>query len=110
MASYRIYFFSERAICGRHDFVADNDQGAIQIARVLFDACADNCQSFELWQGTRCIAAPRQSAPSTFDELSAANQRRVVDTEERIVHSQWNIARSRRLLERLASKKAEVAF
>lgn len=39
MTEYRIYFVSmERMICGRHDFDADNDQSAIQIARVLFAA------------------------------------------------------------------------
>jgi hypothetical protein len=107
MASYRIYFFGERAILGRHDFGADNDQSAIQIAHLLFDTCSDDCGSFDLWQGTRRIPTPRLFVPKTFDQLSAANQECVVDTEERIVHSEWRIARSRRLLERLEQKNAE---
>ena len=107
MASYRIYFFAERAIRGRHDFDADNDQAAIQVGYVLFDACSDDCRSFDLWQGPRRIAVPRLFVPKTFDELSAANQECVVDTEERIVRSEWNIARSRRLLEMLARRKPE---
>lgn len=108
MASYRIYFFDETRIRGRHDFDADNDQSAIQIAHVLFDACSDDCRFIDLWQGTRRIAFPRLFVPTTFDGLSAANQECVVDTEERIAHSEWHIARSRRLLERLATKKAEM--
>lgn len=110
MASYRIYFFGESVIRGRHDFDAENDQNAIQIAHVLFDACSDDCRHIDLWQGTRRVAVPRLFQPKTFDELSAANQECVVDTEERIVHSEWHIAQSRRLLERLASKKGEAGF
>jgi hypothetical protein len=107
MAEYRIYFFGETVIRGRHDFEADNDQSAIEMAHVLFDSCSDDCRHIDLWQGTRRVAVPRLFQPKTFDELSAACQECVVDTEERIVHSEWQIARSRRLLERLASKKAE---
>jgi len=107
MASYRIYFVAERAIRGRHDFDADNDQAAIQIAHVLLDACSDDCRSFDLWEGRRRIAVPRLFVPSTFDELSEATQECILDTEERIAHSEWNIARSRRLLEMLERSKAE---
>jgi len=110
MASYRIYFVGERAILGRHDFDADNDRAAIQVAHVLFDACSDDCRSFDLWQGRRRIAVPRLFVPSTFEELSEATQERVLDTEERIAHSQWNIARSRRLLEMLERRKTEPKF
>lgn len=106
MASYRIYFFfGKRAILGRHDFGVDKDQSAIQIAHVLFDTGSDDCGSFDLWQGTRRIPTPWLFVPKTFDQLSAANQECVVDTEERIVHSEWRIAISRRLLERLEQKK-----
>lgn len=107
MASYRIYFVGERVIRGRHDFEADGDQNAIQIAYALLDAGSDDCRSFDLWQATRRIFLPRLVEPTTFDELSAASQQRVVETEEQIVHSEWAITRSRRLLEKLAAKKGE---
>lgn len=106
MASYRIYLFGEGAICGRHDFAAPSDQNAIEVALVLFDACADDCQSFDLWRGTKRIAIPRLVAPRSFDELSAANQELVVETEEGIVQSEWNVAKSRRLLETLERKSS----
>ncbi|HWB48108.1 MAG TPA: hypothetical protein VG651_03285 [Stellaceae bacterium] len=106
MASYRIYFFGETMIHGRHDFDADDDQDAIQIASVLFDACSDDSRSFDLWSGTRRVVVPRPFVPRTFEELSAANQEIAVDTEERIAHSEWHIARSRRLLDAIDAKKS----
>lgn len=109
MTTYRIYFFGERAISGRHDFEADNDQGAIQLAYLLSDACGDECLSFDLWRGDRHIAVPRLFVPKTFEELAAAHQERVVDTEERIARSNWQIARSRRLLESLESKRRDAS-
>ena len=42
MNPYRIYFFGERSIIGRHDFDADSDQSAIHIAQVIFEACGDS--------------------------------------------------------------------
>ena len=110
MAEYRIYLVGPGLIQRRHDFQADNDQIAVQIAHILFDACSDDCESFDLWSGARRVAVPRLFQPKTFDDLSAANQECVIDTEERIVHSGWLIAQSRRLLERLARKKSEIAL
>lgn len=43
MAEYRVYFSADTSIHGRHDFEAENDQSAIEIAVVLFDACSDDC-------------------------------------------------------------------
>ena len=105
MAEYRIYFVGMNTICGRHDFDADNDQSAIQIAHVLFEACSGDCQAYDLWQGVRRVPIPCLFVPLTFDELSAAHQEVVVATEEHIAHSEWNIAKSRRLLESLESKR-----
>ena len=110
MTEYRIYFLRETAIRGRHDFDADDDQSAIQIAHVLLDACSDGCHSFDLWSGTRRVAVPRLLVPRTFDEVSAAHQECVLDTEEQISNGDRHIARSRRLLESLESKKTELRF
>lgn len=110
MAEYRIYLLRESAIRGRHEFEAASDQNAIQIAHVLFDACSDDCNSFDLWSGTRHVAIPRLFVAKTFDELSEVLQEHTLDTEERIANGEWRTARSRRLLERLESKKAEAAF
>ncbi|HEY1798818.1 MAG TPA: hypothetical protein VGG57_22085 [Stellaceae bacterium] len=105
MADYRIYFIGPAMIQGRHDFSADNDQSAVEMAFALFDACSDSCQSFDLWQAARPIPVPRLFRPTPFNQLSAAQQECVVDTEERIARSQWHVANSRRLLERLEAKR-----
>ena len=102
MATYRIYFFGPAAIIGREDFEAKSDTIALQMAQALFDACSDNCQSFDLWQEERHVAVPRLFRPSSFVELSKANQERVIQTEEVIAQSGSLIAKSRRLLQKLA--------
>jgi hypothetical protein len=110
MAEYRIYLRRQTAIRGRHDFEAASDQNAIQIAHLLLDACSDDCDSFDLWSGTRHVAIPRLFVPKTFEELSEVLQERTLDTEERIANGEWHTARSRRLLEGLEGKKAEATF
>jgi hypothetical protein len=50
MSAYRAYFRASDKICGREDFEADDDVAEIRIARVLYDACSDVCDCFELWQ------------------------------------------------------------
>lgn len=99
MAEYRIYFIGESAIRGRYDFDADDDQAAIQIAHVLFDACSENCQSYDLWQQSRRVAVPRLFKPGTFDELAAVHQERAIEVEEGIINSEWQMASRSRLLE-----------
>jgi hypothetical protein len=89
---------------------AASDQNAIQIAHLLFDACSDDCNFFDLWSGARHVAIPRLFVPKTFDELSEVLQERTLDAEERISHGEWLTARSRRLLESVESKTVEAAF
>ena len=103
MKTYRIYFFGDRVINGRHD----NDTSGLQIAHALFDACSDNCQSFELWQGARMVYVPRTYRQMSFTEMSAAHQQAVIETEETLAQSRWNVAKSRRLLERLKDSSPE---
>jgi len=99
--SYRIYFFGDRAISGRHEFEAGNDTTALPIAHALFDACSDSCQSFDLWRGERRGYVPRTYLELSFAELSAACQQEVIETEETLTQGLWSVAKSRRLLERL---------
>jgi hypothetical protein len=50
MSAYRIYFRIQDNIHGRRNFKADDDVTATRIARVLYGACSDVCDGFELWQ------------------------------------------------------------
>ena len=105
MSAYRIYFRDQRGwICGRQDFEAAAEPAAIRIARDLADACSDVCRSFELWNGHRLIYEPCDIAEAC--RLNARHQEIVVRTEEMIRWSDWHIAKSNRLLERLDAAKA----
>lgn len=87
-------------ISGREEFEADNDAAALSIARVIYDAAGDVCDTFELWDGTRQVDQTR-IVPLRATALAAGRQNEVVRTEEALLHSRWAIARSRRLLARL---------
>ena len=107
--TYRMYFFIDHRIHGQEDFQADDDVAAIRIARVLYDACSDVCEAFELWQGTREIRDAKQAyhATAQLADLIEAHQRVTIDSEEAIKDSKWMIARSRRLIETLDGIKSK---
>ena len=101
MSAYRICFRAAGEICGREEFLADDDVAASRIARVLYDTCSDVCDSFELWQGQREIFLESQPPHQTLYvvDLIEAHQRVVRDTQERMSASKWMIARSKSLIE-----------
>jgi hypothetical protein len=96
MATYRVYFRSQwGAIIGREDFIAANDAMAVGIAKSAWNASSDICYSYELWQGGRqVIVLPN------IEAISIAAQESALDLEERLLKSEWAIAKSQRLLER----------
>jgi len=109
MAAYRIYFVGPGRISARQDFEADEDVAAIRIARVLYDACSDVCEAFELWQGRREIRAAQQPhyASARLSDLIEAHQRVTIDREEAISQSKGMIARSRHLIATLDAIKSK---
>jgi hypothetical protein len=98
--TYQVSFIADGRTQGREDFQADDDVAAIRIARVLYDACSDVCEAFELWQGRREIRAAQQPHHATMRlaDLIEAHQRVTLDREEAISQSKGMIARSRRLI------------
>ena len=109
--TYQIYFLADDRTQGREDFQADDDFAAIRIARVLYDACSDVCEAFELWQGRREIRAAQQPhhATARFADLIEAHQRVTIEREEAISESKGMIARSRRLIATLDEIKSRAA-
>jgi hypothetical protein len=107
MSAYRIYFRIQDNVHGRRNFEADDDVTATRIARVLYDACSDVCDGFELWQGKREIHArqPHHQRANLVD-LTEALQNVVLETEEHIRKSRWMIAQSRRLVQILDRSKS----
>ena len=105
MADYRMYFLVADHIRAREDFEADKDIDAIRIAQVLGDACSDSCDSFELWQEERKVDTAPGFQRGSLAELTQAHQQIVVETEETVLKSEWAIAQSKRLIERIEHLK-----
>jgi hypothetical protein len=127
MGTYRFYFFDDdtirgrfdldNTIRGRFDFPADDDDQAVEIAEILYDACSDRCRSWELWKWTVFLASGprnRDEARPRASDLAERRQENIVQCEETILHSAWAIASSRRLLAELdnlvASKKGAFRY
>ena len=101
---YRIYFRQRNVgIVGCDDFEAENDRTALSIGESMCDACADVCDHFELWQGTRLVGGCSNGNRMKLDapQLNAKTQAAAAECEERLLDSTWAIARSRRLLQRV---------
>jgi len=103
MSAYRIYFREATRIVCRHDFTADEDQSAVTIGDVLCDACSDSCDSFEVWNGDHRVVERSLHSPRSADVILGRSQASIVKCEEAIQQSEWIIARSKKLLERLTS-------
>lgn len=60
-----IYFLDAgRHIAARDEFQAENDETAITIACLLYDACSDRSSGFELWRGARRLVPERDEGPA----------------------------------------------
>lgn len=103
MAAYRLYFLdAKNAIQARQEFVAESDAQARTISGALWQACADCCPDYELWEAKRCVGRGNGegqtiSAPMPKDG-NASLQTRVLELEELLLGSHWRIAQSERLL------------
>ncbi len=54
---YRTFLLRQGKITAHHEFRAENDDWACQAAALAFDACADQCDEFELWKGTQLVTS-----------------------------------------------------
>src|SRR6185503_13635235 len=103
MAAYRLYFLDFKdAIQARQDFAAENDNDAKIIGRLLWRACADCYQGYELWQTTRHLAheSDRHTlvAPLAVEHLAPQLQERLLELQEDLLGSHWRAAQSTALL------------
>ena len=107
MSTYRVYFRNAAThIVGRHDFTADDDQSAATIGDVLCDACSDRCDSFEVWNGDHLVVGRSLHSPRSADVIMERSQVSIVKCEEAIQSSQWAVAKSKKLMERLDELRA----
>jgi hypothetical protein len=100
--AYRIYFRNQQGfIIGRDDYIAEDDEHAMVVARTLQNACSDLCTGIEVWSGIRRVdAAPIKATNGwSTDEIAARTQSTVLTTEVAPRDSRWVIADSARRLE-----------
>jgi hypothetical protein len=99
IATYRIYLRTGGRIICRHEFGAPGDGEARQLAQALAEAAADICDSFEVWQGGRVVAGP-ETVLANGHGAPPALRALVLDLAEVLLRSDWEVARSARLLAR----------
>ena len=107
MIWFRLYFLDTKSrISARDEFEAEDDQRAIMIAGMLYDACSDRSTGFELWRGASRLLPPRNEEPAkpvcNLAELELELQTIVLEREEILANSHWRIAKSKRLQARIA--------
>jgi hypothetical protein len=108
MGTYRVFFRSGSNIVGRFDLCAKDDQAATALAETLCEACSDQCDAFEVWNGGHCICAGRTPRSlRRLDDIQEKTQASIVEWEETIQRSQWAIAGSQKLLARLNEGRAQ---
>jgi hypothetical protein len=106
MPDYRVYFRGPTFIHGRHDFEAEDDAAATVMAELLYEACSDRCEHFEVWRGATMIypiawEEPQPCATMIKSQIVALRQETVRQNEELIRDSHWTIAKSKHLLTRI---------
>ena len=108
MDEYRVYLRDGMGfIRARQDFTAAGLTEAIEISSFLFDACSDECRSYELWSGTVLIGQNLTSSPPVrLELLNEARQNHVIELEETLHQSKWAITKSARLHQALESVRS----
>ena len=97
---YRIYLIGTDArIQAGESFVAPSDAAAREIGAALFDACRDMFTGFEVWRGADCVTTGAARDGITLDSITAAQQRRLLDLEDRLRQTFLCISHSRKLLD-----------
>lgn len=112
MISYYLYLLYQGRFIARQEFCAAHDEKAKAVADLVLDACSDQCEASELWNGSRLVhSRDRETAPpaiigfhETGEALIEAEQLAVSIAETLLRTSAW-IAHSRRLEMRLAEMR-----
>ena len=101
MAVYRLYFLDTgNAIQARQDFAAADDGEAQTLGALLWSACADCYQGYEIWQTTRRVACETgiPAAGLTFECIAADLRIRLLALQETLLASHWRVSESVTLL------------
>jgi hypothetical protein len=105
VVGYRLYFLDANSrIQARQDFVAEDDGEAQMIGRLLWRACADCYEGYELWQTARRLAYESTASLSaafavpSIEQIDCNLQNHLLELQETMLSSHWQAARSGTLL------------
>jgi hypothetical protein len=107
LALYHLYFINGggRIEVGE-EFDAESDTMALVVADALCEACADVCDRFDLWQGTRRV----EKLPVRRDAaLAAAAQAQVLETARAIRERGTPLGKSKTLAAAIERLERELA-
>src|SRR5215469_6191511 len=86
---------------------AESRADAMWAANTLAGACSDYFEDFDLWDGTNHLLSADTKLSFFFsysaEEVAAASQQSLLDTEETLMRSEVAVAHSRKLLEATAA-------
>ena len=91
---------------------AESRPDAIWAASALARACSDHYEDFDLWDGSAHVTGAQTKEPSflsdTAEEVAAASQQSLLETEEAILRSEISLAASRQLLDATAALRTRL--
>jgi hypothetical protein len=110
-ATYRLYFVDKADhFRAAQVFEAASDIEAVQIAELVHDACSDVAPRFELWCGAAPVATSRGRRPAPdLATVIRERQQQVLDLEDIVQRSYSSLAHSRKLMERSAALRRQLA-
>ena len=92
---------------------AESRADALWAANALGGACSDYFEDFDLWDATNhLLSAETKLSPffsDSAEEVAAASQQSLLDTEETLMRSEVAVAHSRKLLEATAALRNRLA-
>ncbi len=98
---YRLYFRDQyRRIVCRLDLAARGDEHAAMQAEILATICSDQCDTFEVWHGARCIVPVRRMGQNDDAAVAAAlahPSAETFDLIDKVLLSDWPLAQSKQL-------------
>jgi hypothetical protein len=114
MPGYRLYFTQNDVVTGCTVISAPSDDQAVTIAFAIYEACDDVHHEFELWRLGRLVASNKPVVPpSLFARVGAISEKMqasLLATEEALANTRARVARSRKLIRRLAELKSAHSF
>jgi hypothetical protein len=100
---YTLYLRNgSETVLARQEINVDSDTEAATVAAVLHDACSDMVQRSEIWRGAHQV--PETALPEpvpTAHQVNARLQQIILEREIALRDSRWQVAESRRLLQRI---------